>query len=219
MSVETKIHFYKDGEDKGIYNVYNGDCDGKDTFWCSLSEWDGLMKLQMVNNEVLYFNGNDEEMFVFEEGEEEYNWIKNYINPKLKMKNDVNKKDKILNMLMTDNKWHWNHVYKKKIKKSKQITYDEQKELIKKLKEKIKELNKGNKRKLKTENNKLKKENEILKEKLKQIHQLIFEAKEESLLSPTQYHHEYKDGTDGVKWTMINKATKILSDIRKIINV
>ena len=89
MSVETKIHFYKDGEDKGIYNVYNGDCDGKDTFWCSLSEWDGLMKLQMVNNEVLYFNGNDEEMFVFEEGEEEYNWIKNYINPKLKMKNGM----------------------------------------------------------------------------------------------------------------------------------
>ena len=164
MSVETKIHFYKDAEDKGIYNVYNGDCDGRDTFWCSLSEWDGLMKLQMVNNEVLYFNGNDEEMFVFEEGEEEYNWIKNYINPKLKIKNGVNKKDKILNMLMMDNKWCWNYAYKKKIKKSKQITYDEQKELIKKLKEKIKELNKGNKRKLKTENNKLKKENEKIKE-------------------------------------------------------
>ena len=52
-------------------------------------------------------------------------------------------------------------------------------------------------------------------QKLKQIHQLIFEAKEESLLLPTQYKH----GTDGVKWTMIKKATKILSDIREIINV
>ena len=58
-----------------------------------------------------------------------------------------------------------------------------------------------------------------LQQKLKEIHQLILEAKEESLLLPTQYQCKYKDGTDGVKWTMINKATKILSDIREIINV
>ena len=50
-------------------------------------------------------------------------------------------------------------------------------------------------------------------QKLKQIHQLILEARDESLLSPTQYHHEYKDGTNGVKWTRINKAVKIMSKI------
>jgi len=53
-------------------------------------------------------------------------------------------------------------------------------------------------------------------QKLKQIHQLILEAREESLLSPTQYHHEYKDGTNGVKWTRINKAVKIMSKIHRL---
>ena len=164
MSVETKIHFYKDGEDKGIYNVYNGDCDGRDTFWCSLSEWDGLMKLQMVNNEVLYFNGNGEEMFVFEEGEEEYKVIKKFNN---------SSKKSVLTLRCVGDKWTSKWLPFPMKNKPKQITYDEQKELIKKLKEKIKELNKGNKRKLKTENNKLKKEKEKLKEENKELQKIF----------------------------------------------
>jgi len=246
MSVEAKIKFYKNKKFLGSYFVYNGDCDGRDTFWCSLSEWDGVMKLQMVNNGLLYFNAKDEEMFVFEEGEKEYDVIKKYINKKNKTS---------LTLRLINNKWVSRLIIRKKNKKIKKVNsfagleskveelnetvkntdlfdeVDEQiikektqeikklEEEIKKLKEKIKELNKGNKRKLKTENNKLKKENKKLKEDNKQIHQLILEAKEESLLLPTQYHTKYKDGTDGVNWTMIKKATKILSDIREIINV
>lgn len=80
MSAEAKIKFYKNKKFLGDYFIYNGDCDGKDTFWCSCSEWDGVMKLKMVDNEQLYFNANDEEMFIFEEGGDEYNLINKYIN-------------------------------------------------------------------------------------------------------------------------------------------
>ena len=96
MSVEAKIRFYKNKKFLGSYFVYNGDCDGRDTFWCSLSEWDGVMKLQMVNNGLLYFNANDEEMFVFEEGEKEYDVIKKYINKKNKTS---------LTLRLINNKW------------------------------------------------------------------------------------------------------------------
>ena len=51
-----------------------------------------------------------------------------------------------------------------------------------------------------------------------QIKELIDEAKEESLLCPTQYSHRHQDGSSGVKWTMVNKSCNILSKINNIIN-
>ena len=208
MSVEAKIRFYKNKKFLGSYFVYNGDCDGRDTFWCSLSEWDGVMKLQMVNNGLLYFNANDEEMFVFEEGEKEYDVIKKYINKKNKTS---------LTLRLNNNKWVstlTNHKKNKKLKKvnsfagleskveelneiikntsnsfdevDEQIIKEKTQEIkkleeeIKKLKEKIKELNKGNKRKLKTENNKLKKENQKLKEENEKLKEENEKTKEEN---------------------------------------
>jgi len=125
MSVETKIIFYKNGEEKGEYFVYNGDCDGRDTFWCSRSEWDGVMKLQMVNNEILYFNSKNEEMFVFEQGEFEYDRIKSNIN--------LNSKDSLV-FRFINNKWNITKKIKRKKNKKINLSVDLQKE-IKKLKE------------------------------------------------------------------------------------
>jgi len=53
-------------------------------------------------------------------------------------------------------------------------------------------------------------------QKLKQIHQLILEARDEALLSPTQYNCVYKDGTSGTNWIMIKKATKTMSKIHRL---
>lgn len=55
--------------------VYKGLCDGRPTKWMTLKKWDGIIKLQMKDGEIIYKDGKGGKMLVWEEGEKEYDEV------------------------------------------------------------------------------------------------------------------------------------------------
>ena len=57
--------------------VYEGTCDGIPTKWVTKSKWDGKIKIQMLNNkEIKYTDSSGDEIFVFDEEDVEYKYIR-----------------------------------------------------------------------------------------------------------------------------------------------
>ena len=52
-----------------LYHICEGLCDDIPTKWVTLSEWDGIISIQMVDGELKYSDGNGKEMLVFESDE------------------------------------------------------------------------------------------------------------------------------------------------------
>ena len=54
--------------------VYTGTCDGIPTKWVTKSEWDGRVKVQMVDNKLKYTDVNGQEIVIFDETDVEYKY-------------------------------------------------------------------------------------------------------------------------------------------------
>ena len=65
------IETYTTVNDK-LYYVHHGYCDGRPTKWITLTPWDGCIKLQFIDGEVYYFDGNNKKILVYEDNEDEF---------------------------------------------------------------------------------------------------------------------------------------------------
>jgi hypothetical protein len=62
---------------KTQYFVYEGTCDSIPTKWLTKSEWNGKIKVKMLNNkEIKYTDINGDEILVFDEDDVEYKDIR-----------------------------------------------------------------------------------------------------------------------------------------------
>lgn len=68
------INVYEIKIDNVPHFVYMGTCDGIPTKWVTKSEWDGRVKIQMVDNKLKYTDVNGKEIVIFDETDVEYKY-------------------------------------------------------------------------------------------------------------------------------------------------